>query len=673
MADPKYELPAIYARRADAISTALTLPDIAAKAVGSGGTGAGVVALSYDVPISSIANNPQRKAREAMAAFRTPWVFTAERAVSSVASTVGWHLENDQDETLGGEGVTLSPPEQAALDFMHSPVKGLTRQQAWALTMRHAGLVGYTFWYLDQRDLLAGTPLQALYIRPDRMLPAEDKQGNLVGWVMDGDRPNGRQPVAFKPEEIEVFRLEPADEGHLGYGLVEAMWRKLALSGTVDRHTEKMIASGGRLPGIISPTEAKGSFSDDEYAQIVREMRNVTDSPDAAKKALIFKVPMDFKQTGANPSQMNVPDLMRASRDDIFAGWGVALSTVGVASPRGLNAGNIPKFEEAATWQNAREPRLAALAGPLQNILDRYAALGANLALELETPTFDDDTPLYDLADKAKVVPLSIDQRLALVGKDPLDPAIYGTLGTAIYIDKSMVPLFDVSGGVAPVPSVKASLPALRERTQVTWEPKIRKSVSAFLAKQREFVIGRAAHLLAKPKETAWWNAARWDRELRDALLEDEAKMAAGVRAQVAKTLSPGKADPLETTLDFVRERAGERITGINLTTRQAIADLVETAIEDGLSPAELADLIGESTAFDAARADLIARTETMLAYNDSALRTYSDFAVTEVQAIDGDQDEQCAARNGRIFSIDDAYDETDHPNGTLDWVPVYG
>ena len=95
-------------------------------------------------------------------------------------------------------------------------------------------------------------------------------------------------------------------------------------------------------------------------------MRNVTDSPDAAKKALIFKVPMDFKQTAASPSQMNLPDLSRLSRDDIFAGWGVALSTVGVTSPRGLNAGNIPKFEEAATWQNAREPRLDGFAETLQ-------------------------------------------------------------------------------------------------------------------------------------------------------------------------------------------------------------------------------------------------------------------------------------------------------------------
>ena len=67
-------------------------------------------------------------------------------------------------------------------------------------------------------------------------------------------------------------------------------------------------------------------------------------------------------------------------------------------------------------------------------------------------------------------------------------------------------------------------------------------------------------------------------------------------------------------------------MTGINQTTRDDIARLVEQGVEEGLSPAELGNLISGSTSFDAARAELISRTETMLAYNDSALRTYSDY-----------------------------------------------
>jgi hypothetical protein len=62
-----------------------------------------------------------------------------------------------------------------------------------------------------------------------------------------------------------------------------------------------------------------------------------------------------------------------------------------------------------------------------------------------------------------------------------------------------------------------------------------------------------------------------------------------------------------------------------------------------------------------------------MDAYNASAIASYSDAGISEVQAIDGDQDEECAARDGETFSTDEADTIEDHPNGTLDWVPVIG
>jgi hypothetical protein len=75
--------------------------------------------------------------------------------------------------------------------------------------------------------------------------------------------------------------------------------------------------------------------------------------------------------------------------------------------------------------------------------------------------------------------------------------------------------------------------------------------------------------------------------------------------------------------------------------------------------------------AWDTLRAETIARTETMLAYNEAALRGYGEFQVKQVTAIDGDEDDQCAARDGRTYALDEALAISDHPNGTLDWVPV--
>ena len=60
-----------------------------------------------------------------------------------------------------------------------------------------------------------------------------------------------------------------------------------------------------------------------------------------------------------------------------------------------------------------------------------------------------------------------------------------------------------------------------------------------------------------------------------------------------------------------------------------------------------------------------------MDSYNFAALGSYQDAGLTQVQAIDGDGDPECAARNGQTFSLADAEGIEDHPNGSLDWVPV--
>jgi hypothetical protein len=62
-----------------------------------------------------------------------------------------------------------------------------------------------------------------------------------------------------------------------------------------------------------------------------------------------------------------------------------------------------------------------------------------------------------------------------------------------------------------------------------------------------------------------------------------------------------------------------------------------------------------------------------MDAYYSAALGSYTEAGIEQVQAIDGDGDPECAARDGEIFSVDEADGIEDHPNGTLDWVPILG
>jgi hypothetical protein len=149
------------------------------------------------------------------------------------------------------------------------------------------------------------------------------------------------------------------------------------------------------------------------------------------------------------------------------------------------------------------------------------------------------------------------------------------------------------------------------------------------------------------------------------------ASLAETVGKRTAELAKPAKADPFTAAVAKLIKRVGARIAGITETTQRAVADAIAAGFDQGMSPAQIADTIEALPAFDEARAELVARTETMFAYNAAALDSYAELGVTQVEAIDGDGDEECAARDGQTFSLEEALDIEDHPNGTLDWVPV--
>jgi phage portal protein BeeE len=675
-------------------STALAVPEpevIEAKAV----TGPGAFAMEHNVPLRSLGRTPQAMARQAMDTFRSnEWINTAEGLIDDKFATVKWHLEDTAGETV---------EENQVPGFLRQPNPVWSRSAIWKLTCRHMGLTGRSFWYLDALDRSTSVPQAVYTIPPDRMWAATDRGGNLRGWIMDADRPDGREPVPFTLDEIIQFPLDPPDHGYFGVGKVEAAWRKVLLTQHTDEYAAGVFASGGRLPGLMFPRPvASGNvtFNTDEWESFVRAVR---ESTSGERRMSALRAAVDYVSTSAKPNEMETVDLSALSRDDTLAIWKIPKSQLGMEAKTGLNGGERNKYDEAALWQNAIEPRLSTFVELLQTrILDNLG-----LVLVLETPNFDDDLPLFEMAEKARYVPLSINRRLALAGMDPLDEAVYGAeLGNAIYVDKSMVQIFpepEVPEPLAPfagtdniangdiganddtempetdiTAKAKLSFEQIRARIERQYAPQIRRAVDEVLQAQKaEFatrIRDKADHITAKPDDVrVWWNEHREYQRMQAALEPVLLAAAADVTRNTSATFfRPVKADSLvERVLTYVRDKVGQRIRGINDTTRDKLKSLIAEGVNRGDSPAALGDAIEASAAFDEYRSELIARTETMLAYNDAAIGTYRDFGVEEVQAIDGDDDAECARRNGAIFSLAEASGISDHPNGTLDWVPV--
>jgi phage portal protein BeeE len=665
-------------------------PKPEAKAV----TGPGAFALANYPPVKHMSPDPNKLMAEAQALFHTnAWVNAAERAIVGRFTRMDWHLEDEDGETVDE---TSPEPYQAVLRLLERPSRDRTRRKLWGLTLRHQGLAGNGAWLLDQRDGLAGTPLETLYINPARLTPVVDEGMTLLGWVLDapGNPVSGRQGrpgVPLDKEEVLHFTLDEPDWGIWGIGIAEAAQRKIELDRLTDGHEAGILATGGRLTGLVAP-KVGVAVNDDQWKQFVNDYRRITDDPDAAKRLQVAKMPLDFTQMTASPKDLQLTDVARGNRDDILAAWGVPGSQIGVMTSRGLNSGETVKYEEAALWQGAIEPRAEAFRETVQvGLLDRFADLGVKVTLVFDYPEFDDETPLYENASKARTIPLTVNQRLEQVGKDPLDEAIYGQLGQAIFIDQSMVPLFNPEAPepepapIAPAPDeetevVEDALKArmtpqgLRASTEKTWEPRIRNAMQGVLKQQRDLYASRAEHIARKPRDLSWWNEERENKRLADALEPLVLELASEVATKTASLVKqPAKADTvLERIVDFVRKQVGVRIAGINATTRDKIRDAVVKGVSDGLSPRELGSLIQDSAAFDEYRAEMVSRTETALAYNDSAIGSYRDLGVEQVEVIDGDMDDVCAPVNGATWTMDEARaNPIGHPNCTRDFIPV--
>jgi hypothetical protein len=139
------------------------------------------------------------------------------------------------------------------------------------------------------------------------------------------------------------------------------------------------------------------------------------------------------------------------------------------------------------------------------------------------------------------------------------------------------------------------------------------------------------------------------------------------------------------------RDRLARRVTAINNTTRDRIRDMNVQAVDEGLSPSQFgkmlrgvvnpleSDKVGQALARKLGsfgselRAETIARTEMRVAQNAAQLDAFKGLGGRQVELIDGDDDPVCAARNGRIVSLEEAEQImlSEHPNGTLTFAPA--
>jgi hypothetical protein len=185
---------------------------------------------------------------------------------------------------------------------------------------------------------------------------------------------------------------------------------------------------------------------------------------------------------------------------------------------------------------------------------------------------------------------------------------------------------------------------------------------------------------LASPRQIAerlierWKGSAKWPEALQRTLdiFGKTLRRAARVelrKANLRATLSDEEAD------QWVREHVAQFASQVAQTTRTEVRDFIAKRIEEGITDRQ--ELIRLARAhfddFPSWKADRLVRTEVRDVYNAATLLAARSAGINRVQAIDAQygearSDGPCIDRDGQIFTVDAAFKEDEHPNGTLAW-----
>lgn len=621
--------------------------------------------------------------------------------------------------------------ERTQVTFAH-PLARLIRQPNPLMTeyemiemiTLHLGIVGRSHWW-KQRDNLGR--VKAIWpLRPDRVGPhyasppepeiasrqqPSDPDANPMQ-VLDGWNywtPGMGEPRFLPAADVLNFNF-PDPAGETG-GIVEGLGPLQVLSREVEADNEATNFVGALLknsavPGSILKLKASG-ISREQAKKVKRNWMDQFGGNGRGEPA-VLDADTDYQAVGFNLSQLEFPQLRGISESRIAAAFGVPVILVG------LYVG--VKSSIKATISEQREYFAETT---LSNLWRRISDQWTNDM----APEFGDD--LVCAFDTTKVKALSGQ------AKDQIQPLAVAFAQGAVTIDEYRVavlnlpPLPNGVGNVLMIPATSATSPADEDESQLGSSEQ--GDDRAFQGKRRK-LAGRRVLSLAAHKATSV-DAGKLKRRqarriakhatanqdaiagyLKDLALsvsqralskattkaialdaggmltpEESAKLAALLKTLWTGALDDASSDASDDTgvdISFdvsnpkvkdTLDKLATRVKNIDDTTRDAIRAAVSNANDNGLTIQQLATNIKQSAAFNTARATTIARTESATAYNTGTVLAYRQSGVvSQVQVMDGDDDEDCAAANGQTWSLEDAEaNPTQHPNCTRAFAPI--
>lgn len=700
----------------DTIKSVLTTGTIQRKATFTTGTYRGGVDLGILGPggqrladWSAIADNPklERSYRLCATAYACA-TFLADAVAESplrVYRTVDGELEE--------------MPDHRARYLIANPNPYMSEAEFTSLTVMVMALYGYAA--IEKVRSGSGLPVQLWPLRPD-WLQRERVSETTTRWVLR--RPHSDPRVIADEDLILIPYRHDEKMERVGISPLQIVAREIGIDVALTDLLKVFLDAGGIPPWAVELPDANPDQADiDVFREKWRQMYG---GWGAYANIGILYGGMKLHKLGDSIGDMAWPDLRGLTELKIAQAFRVPAELIQARDS--FSSGSLTTTEVdgamAALQKHGATPLRQRIDGAFsRGLLPDFTGGDSSISFEFDISAIlalqEDRDQLHarvraDFDSGA----ITLNQFLQETGRPDLgtNGDVYKVPFNIVYLPASA--LADEPTTIQPTP--QTALPATtsgddkpkRDRTyrnrkaMTPFEIEVRSRTTALIARDRQKLTQildrkmrqffkaqgeRMVDALLERSNVSGETKARmvdWDGELTELIkvlntfyAEAGDKAFSSVAATTGVAVSFDLANPnIRQMMDVL----GTRIVGINETTRLDVSRLITTSLQEGLSPASIADkLTGMFEDTYKGRAMAIARTETQVAYNSASQIGYQESGVVDqVEMVDGtDHTEDygasdgltCATRDGMIVPVANMHIHIagEHPNGSLAFIPL--
>lgn len=562
-----------------------------------------------------------------------------------------------------GERVELDDTPLGALLARPNPHMTLSTLLAYLSNCLH--IDGNAYW----RKLRAGNPetgnvVELWPISPSRIEPKTVRGStDFISYYRYYVRPGVYEDIT--PEQIVHFRLGLDDKDHrLGCAPLKRLAREVSSDDQATRYADRLLANFA-APGLSVVFDKETAPIDKATADEIKAKVRAAYSGDEVGAISVLSPGAKLEAHGFSPEQMDMKTLHRVPEERIAAVIGVPAIVAGLGA--GLDRSTYSNFAEAREaftemklvpfWRQLGETITHALVADFTS--DRTTIADFDIS-DVRALSDDQDALATRLQVYVASGILDVNEARAEIGREPKQEPQPATQ-PAPAAQRSARPLILLRKSLDDLPG---AFERLRDDLEPDWEADLR----TFLEQQKRRATARlrqgadTADGLIVEGEATLMGEVLTPRQL--SLLEDIQQLVLGELG-----ISFDLDDP--ATRAYL-SGAGSNIVGITNTTRSAVQAALIAGQQAGEGIDDLAARLDGLPAFNARRARTVARTELAHASNTAALTSYrASTVVIGVRVFDGDYDAECAAINGKVYSLGQEPATLQHPNCRRAFAPI--